>query len=106
MKRIIVLFIVFCIAGSLFALEEVRGIQTRLSKYDCDSCCYGFELTNENQYSVWVETELYYKNDRNDRVSDTKNITLKPGETYLWKNDLGCSSYYKYYIKYKAYKKQ
>lgn len=134
MKKIIVALIVLCITASLFALEEVRGVQTRVSKYSADGIEHslvrgecgvgdnmiylaGFELTNENNYPVWVEVELY----NGQSVIDTKNITLEAGESYLWKTHIvatcmdcewgkKCRDYYekneiqKYFIKYKAYK--
>ena len=143
MKKLTSLFIVLCITATLFALEEVRWVQTRVAKYpatedalDRGYCCdfyndkyhskpssfAGFELTNENGYPVWVEMELY----RKQSVVETKNITLKAGESYLWKVNIvaecqkihnapniyptgeTCSTTHiqDYFIKYKAYKAQ
>ena len=87
MKKIIAVLIVFCITASLFALEEVRGVQTKITKYPAGDTpksetkyegyeynygnpyyggekpfeLAGFELKNENNYPVWVELELYRK---------------------------------------------
>ena len=150
MKKIIATFIVFCITTSLFALEEVRGVQTRVAKYpategalflgDCNdiygydipSSFAGFELSNENEYSVWVEMELYKKQYKEsgkvvpESVVNTKSITLKAKESYLWKvnivaecldrdmdrhtnirptGDIQTTKHIQnYFIKYKAYK--
>lgn len=140
MKKLTTLFTVLCITASLFALEEVRGVQTRVAKYPATedalqrgNCCgdflylrtpssfAGFELTNENGYPVWVEMELYVVP---ESVVETKNITLKAGESYLWKVNIVAECKYNnahptgekttcstthiqnYFIKYKAYKAQ
>jgi len=102
MKKLTALFIVLYITASLFALEEVRGVQTRKTK---DSNYYDFEFVNENDFSVSVEAELYHTCGKPARVvvlRDTKNFNLKIGETYRWKTDVyySCSPY----VKYKAYK--
>ena len=123
-----------CFAMSMFAsnafaeLKEVRGVQTRsvsYVEYDSDYkeiTKWGYELKNENNYSVWIELELQTHGftrcgDTNvvAGVRDTKNITLKAGETYVWKcgdrmrfpycygsgyTDL----HEKFHITYKAYK--
>jgi len=109
----------FCITANLFALEEVRGIQTRIVKYtpegtnnnenrtkaltsptifhhDCRFVVQfaGFELTNENNYPVWVEVELYKKQYYDEHqivpesIINTKSITLAPMENYLWKTNI------------------
>ena len=151
MKKLTALFILLCITASLFALEEVRGIQTRVAKYpatdealsrghcggylDVDdlSSFAGFELTNENRYPVWVEMELYRKQHEEEgknafgstktvvpeAVVETKSITLKAGERYLWKVNIVAECLHRstgetrttnniqdYFIKYKAYKAQ
>ena len=125
MKKTIAIVSVLLI--SLFSLncfaqlKEVRGVQTRLVKYDSSSQPnkYGFEFTNENNYTVWVEAELhthgftYSGIDVQRGVRDTKSFTLKPGETYTWKcgdkmqfSSYGSYSDYheKFYVKYNAYK--
>ena len=110
MKRIIVLFIVFCIAGSLFALEEVRGIQTRKISNSGDySTCYEFEFTNENSFPVSVEAEVYFIDDnlKPFELRNTKNFNLAAKETYSWNVGI-CKHFTKDrapYVKYRAYKR-
>lgn len=110
-------------------LKEVRGVQTRSVKYteytDGEEIVrWGYELKNENNYDVWVELELKtpgfsfpYNNGWKTGeviggVRDTKNITLKAGETYVWRcgermlfGDWG-DCHEKFNIVYKAYKKE
>lgn len=108
-------------------LKEVRGVQTRsvtYNDYEDDKIVEksGYELKNENDYDVWVELALKthgfsYESDRNvvAGVRDTKNITLKAGESYVWRcgdrmRFYSYGSYFdyheKFYIEYKAYKKE
>ncbi len=123
-----VLTVLMCFAStSAFAqLKEVRGVQTRVVEYKSDDYIayhdaynnsngpgynrHGFEFKNENNYSVWVETELY---DSNGKIVDTKSFTLNAKESYVWK--VGDKlihytwlayedKYDQYYVKYKAYK--
>lgn len=119
-----VLTVFMCFAStSVFAqLKEVRGVQTRVVEYQSnekiDNLGYnrhGYEFKNENNYAVWVEADLctqgFGTGYRNvvAGTRDTKNFTLKAGETYVWK----CgdrmiwdeADYYdRYFVKYKAYK--
>ena len=109
-------------------LEEVRGVQTRVVKYEASNgenaeykkdYLSGFEFKNENNYTVWVEAELETlgfnasKREWKGGTYDKKSFTLKPGEIYIWKCgrkmmdwDYGyyvdCSD--KFYVNYKAYK--
>lgn len=120
-----VLTVLMCFtATSAFAqLKEVRGVQTRLIEYKCDKCSgttYGFEFKNENNYDVWIEMELCTNGYTRCRdyiekgIYDTKSITLKAGESYLWKCghkffEGSCCGMYEsyhnhYFVKYKAYK--
>ena len=124
-----VLTVLMCFAStSAFAqLKEVRGVQTRVVEYqgeynkDVGYIRHGFEFKNENNYAVWVETELctngYWGEEIKAGTYDTKSFTLQAGESYVWK--VGdkmvqyCSGvswpgyidqYAQYYVKYKAYK--
>lgn len=127
-----VLTVLMCFAStSAFAqLKEVRGVQTRSVKYSTDKKYYdlfgekewvnslhGFEFKNENNYTVWVESELstngftYDYDEYAEGVRDTKSFTLNAGETYIWKcgnkmlsrsGDKDLSG--KFYVKYKAYR--
>lgn len=110
---------------SAFAqLQEVRGIETRLVEYignsyslegvlvDENIPMYGFELHNTNSITVSVDIELYYKSSDGDKLVTTKSVTLKPGETYIFKQEKLWTFIKKegrinnYYIRYKAYKVQ
>lgn len=120
-----VLTVLMCFAStSVFAqLKEVRGVQTRVVKYQNNNGSerHGFEFKNENNYTVWVEAELCtngfevcFGNEVINRGTyDTKSFTLNAGESYIWK--VGDKFFYKccgdwgdfydrYYVKYKAYK--
>lgn len=109
-------------ASNAFAeLKEVRGVQTRsvsYTEYDSDYkeiTRWGYELKNENNYDVWIELELKthgfdtYRIHVIEGVRDTKSITLKAGETYIWKcGDRmrfdGSDYHEKFHLVYKAYK--
>lgn len=128
-------FLMFCMAMSLFAtnafaqLQEVRGIETRRVVYDgpryeygistsyYSTKYYGFEFHNSNSIKVSVDIEIYRKADGKEILVATKSITLKPDETYTYKqeNDSAyhkdgycnvCGSAEYYIVKYKAYKLQ
>lgn len=122
-KTIAILNVILCCMSinSYAQLKEVRGVQTRVvTYYDTDEKkeLHGFEFKNENNYSVWMEAELvtqgfslgfsdgsYVK----EGTRDTKNFTLKPGETYVWKCGArmvwyGEDYYDRYFVQYKAYK--
>ena len=115
------------VTNAFAELKEVRGVQTRSVSYvEYDSnenknvTKWGYELKNENNYAVWVELELhthgftYCDGENVERgVKDTKSITLKAGETYIWKcgdrmrfHEYGGYSDYhdRFHIVYKAYK--
>lgn len=115
------------VTNAFAELKEVRGVQTRSvsyveydSKEHKDVTKWGYELKNENNYAVWVELELHthgftycYDNEVERGVRDTKSITLKAGETYIWKCGdrmiFECRGYYtskheNFHIVYKAYK--
>ena len=89
MKKLTVLFIILCITASVFALEEVRGIQTRSVLYEYEekeglfdkrtilcgrsenwsNTSYniyefkGFELKNDNNFAVSIEIQLFETQD-------------------------------------------
>lgn len=125
------LCMIMCLfATNAFAQEKVRGIETRLVKYDQEKACvycstyddvYGIEFTNRNSISVSITMELWMKGSynsynrdyNNDKLEQSKDIVLEPGESYLWKIRKKRSSdgslYYgnaDYYYKYEAYKLQ
>lgn len=112
MKKIIAVLIVFCITASLFALEEVRGVQTKKIEARNDDGSYGgenFEFKNDNNFPVSVEAELYYGSwrsldCRDNGLKDVKSFNLAASETYVWKTRISPSSRCNCYVKYKAWK--
>ena len=127
MKKLFLFLVVMISVSNLaFAQNEVRGVETKLAKYDGPrySLWFGFQFTNLNSIPVSVDAELYYhfidvNYDRVDRLEAIKTFVLEPKETYIWKfenNDdfqvgksetLTWSSArgpYGYYVRYKAYK--
>lgn len=131
MKKAILMF---CMAMSLFAtnafaqMQEVRGVETRKVIYDGPEyeCGYGrteystkyigFEFHNSNSIKVSVDIEIYKAGyNGKETLLTTKSITLKPNETYTYKQenndayrkkgyqvDTGAAEYY--IVRYKAYK--
>lgn len=118
-------------ASNMLAQEKVRGIETRLVKtgerYRDKVDLYAIEFTNRNSIPVSVTMELwkqgtyssYYERYSEDKIQSSKDIVLKPNETYRWETGLTKSdesrlrtpsmvdaypSYY--YYKYEAYKLQ
>lgn len=109
-------------------LEEVRGVRTRVVKYELSDdekyykqdSLHGFEFKNENNYTVWCEVELVTPGFKKFNfkyveggIVDKKSFTLKPEESYIWKcgpkmlddigyNYLDCID--DFYVKYTAYK--
>lgn len=113
MKKILLMMLAVLSIGlcAYAQLNEVRGVLTKEVTYKSGSSYYcGYSFTNENNYSVWIEAELWIKTasyeNKDNYISDTKSFTLKPGETYLWRNEIGEVHRHGYYVKYKAYKAQ
>ena len=128
MKKILfLLFMVMCMfSTNAFAQEKVRGIETKLVQYDYDNDrregIYGIQFTNYNSISVSITMELWqkgkysysYERYAEDKIYLSKDIVLKPNESYLWKigkkyknddGELWCYDGH-YYYKYEAYKLQ
>lgn len=129
---------VLCMTMCLFTInafaQELRGVETRYVEDECsrsekaENKLYNVEFTNLNSIPVSVTLELwenskydrYEKMDFPERLIESKDIVLKPNESYVWKirKQRECSwdnasrtytpnSTLKYYhIKYKAYKLQ
>lgn len=132
MKKLFLFLVVMISVSNLaFAQNEVRGVETKVAKYEGRSygneydktLWFGYSFTNMNSIPVSVDAELYQIADGEHHLVTTKSFTLKSGETYIWKfetNDdfkVYDSERYKdepsrfsyvsdisYYIKYKAYK--
>lgn len=147
MKKAILMF---CMAMSLFAsnvfAQEVRGVSTRRVIYESDNQYdadkggksgryYGWEVTNNNSISISVDIYLYkrgaevtsdsYTTQIPPTIVKTQSITLKSGESYIFKNEDMCATrvdkecpylsgydnnvrmkIQHYYLEYKAYKLQ
>lgn len=127
------LCVIMClVATNTFAQEKVRGIETKLVKYDTykyndyTEDVYGIMFTNRNSIPVSVTMELWEGQSRkswtnsfesNNQLVSSKDIVLDPNESYLWKvnagkygesslRNLGEYTYHTYYYKYEAYKLQ
>ncbi len=111
----------FASVDAFAQLKEVRGVQTRMVEYQSDDyrnrTRHGFEFKNENNFSVWVEVELWMcpvtinvgsrdEKEMRESIIDTKNFTLNVEDTYIWKCSDKMDQYEKenFYVKYKAYK--
>jgi len=130
MKKIMTILVVlmcFISVDAFAQLKEVRGVQTRMVEYQSDEyrnsikyTRHGFEFKNENNFSVWVEAELWMcpytindgrrdEKEMRESIIDTKNFTLYTGDSYVWKcsdkmYDNDQSKKEQFYVKYKAYK--
>ena len=90
MKKLFLFLVVMISVSNLaFAQNEVRGVETKISKYEgprysAKGDCYlwfGYQFTNLNSISVSVDVELY----RDDELISTKSFVLKSKEIYIWK---------------------
>lgn len=135
MKKLFLFLVVMISVSNLaFAQNEVRGVETKISKYEGPRyrvtgdhyLWFGYQFTNMNSIPVSVDVELYrswYSSNYEDKLITTKTFVIEPKETYIWKfehNDdfqVYCydSGYdreketigeynYTYYVRYKAYK--
>ena len=88
-------------------LSEVKGVETKLVVYDGPEYevlagksgsgsyrrkyftkWFGYSFYNMNSIPVSVEAELYKTHDdKGQLLVTTKTFNLKPGETYIWKNE-------------------
>lgn len=118
------------VSNLAFAQNEVRGVETKLAKYDGprytdgNYLWFGFQFTNLNSIPVSVDAELYYYSrqddyNRVDCLETTKTFVLESKETYIWKFEHNTSFRVYigdneqetleghrrgYYVRYKAYK--
>lgn len=133
MKKAFLIFFIAMISSivSFGQLQEVKGVETKLTTYEGSSYYkgdynytewFGFSFYNMNSIPVSVEAELHriYNNQgRHDEVIDVKTFNLKSGEEYIWKQENNYNFqviwHYdggrrskpdggEYYVKYKAYK--
>lgn len=141
-KNYLITFFIFCFFVNSLYGQEVRGIESRWVTYQgsteriCDgrnsrgdftfttsNTWCGIEFRNMNSIPVSVDLSLY---DNEHDLLTTKSITLKPGESYIWKHENrmhfcmnwreGFINYTdhkttgdvqrRYYVKYEAFKLQ
>ena len=108
-KTLILLAIILGMtAVDVSAQNEVRGIETKLVKYNGRDyktgtgytsyykevdLWFGYSFYNMNSIPVSVDAELYkrYYNEAYSRFTedlvDTKTFVLKSGENYIWKHE-------------------
>lgn len=126
MKKFILMVVIFMgmfVTNASAQLKEVRGVQTRSVSYvdEDGEERRGYEFKNENSYDVWLEMSMvssgyvyitkdclacseYQVTVEAGSIMDKKSITLKAGETYVWKCDIYPKYISRYYVEYKAYK--
>lgn len=127
MKKAFLIFFIAMISSivSFGQLQEVKGVETKLTTYCSD--WFGYSFYNMNSIPVSVESELHEVCGKNgDNVIDVKTFILQPKEEYVWKFEnrfrddnlkFPFAAYYneepyavrgntgcRYYVKYKAYK--
>lgn len=109
-KTLILLAIILGMtAVDVSAQNEVRGVETKLVKYNgrdysitawgntkkkkVVDLWFGYSFYNMNSIPVSVDAELYkrYYNEAYSRYTedlvDTKTFVLKSGESYIWKHE-------------------
>ena len=96
MKKLFVMLVVMLgFTTQLYAQNEVRGVETKVAKYqgsyysvrDTESNKW-FGFTNMNSIPVSVDAELYEHSGsvyEPTRLTETKSFTLQPQESYIWK---------------------
>lgn len=98
MKKLFLFFVLIISVSNLaFAQNEVRGIETKLVKYDGKSTYiiktgnsteteynlwYGFQFTNLNSIPVSIDAELY---NIDGKLITTKTFVIMSKEAYIWK---------------------
>ncbi|MBQ4499935.1 MAG: hypothetical protein IJO90_04180 [Alistipes sp.] len=92
MKKLFVMLVVMLgFTTQLYAQNEVRGVETKVAKYqgsyysvgDTESNeWFGYSFTNMNSIPVSVDAELYVGS---GSLEETKSFILQPQESYIWK---------------------
>lgn len=110
------------VSNLAFAQNEVRGVETKLVKYEGSeyvangkyyNLWFGYQFLNLNSIPVSVDAELYVTNDytNEQNLRDTKTFVIEPKETYIWKFEYygedftvyGSGNGYKYTKAYPGY---
>lgn len=115
MKKILFLLLMSCISicTQAQALQEVRGVETKMDYYNCDNngrfCRYEVVFTNQNSFPISLDVEFWAQTrDGFDLgahcIIATKQFELAPKETYRWYTEKYVNDNNNAYVKYKAYK--
>ena len=113
-KLFLFLFAMISVSNLAFAQNEVRGVETKLAKYEgseyyaangkYSNLWFGYQFLNLNSIPVSVDAELYVTNELTEEqnLRDTKTFVIEPKETYIWKfeynNDFRVYGYYSIFI--------
>lgn len=103
------------VSNLAFAQNEVRGVETKISKYEGPRYTvngdhylwFGYQFTNLNSIPVSVDVELYrswYSSDYEDKLITTKTFVIEPKGTYIWKFEHNDDFHVYYY--YRGYDKE
>lgn len=97
-KLFLFLFAMISVSNLAFAQNEVRGVETKLVKYEGSeylfrggkysyNLWFGYQFLNLNSIPVSVDAELYVTNESTEEqnLRDTKTFVIEPKETYIWK---------------------
>lgn len=96
-KLFLFLFAMISVSNLAFAQNEVRGVETKLAKYEgseyyaangkYSNLWFGYQFLNLNSIPVSVDAELYVTNKltKEQNLRDTKTFVIEPKETYIWK---------------------
>lgn len=111
-KLFLFLFAMISVSNLAFAQNEVRGVETKLVKYEgseyyaangkSSNLWFGYQFLNLNSIPVSVDAELYVTNESTEEqnLRDTKTFVIEPKETYIWKfeysNDFCVYGYYSF----------
>lgn len=112
-KLFLSLFAMISVSNLAFAQNEVRGVETKLVKYEGSeynvggkyyNLWFGYQFLNLNSIPVSVDAELYVTNDytNEQNLRDTKTFVIEPKETYIWKFEYG-TDFKVYHYKYGYY---
>lgn len=88
MKKAFLIFFIAMISSivSFGQLQEVKGVETKLTTYYNGRAWFGYSFYNMNSIPVSVEVELHEVSETNgDNVIDVKTFNLQPKEEYVLK---------------------
>lgn len=109
-KLFLFLFAMISVSNLAFAQNEVRGVETKLVKYEgseylvgggkYSNLWFGYQFLNLNSIPVSVDAELYVTNEltNEQNLRDTKTFVIEPKETYIWKFEYSTDFKVNYWI--------